>query len=675
MSKKFLYGLLAALAIALPAPAAVAQDVPYDQVPLHGDRQYANGLADDARIERLISRKLGGNVAVFMYQRCPTCALHSVAMPSIFPLAKVPEGTLKGHAEKRIMDFLDRAGVKRAWVVEIYSELEPCDIAPSRCKVNIVTRENFPNLRKVSYSLGYGLKAERNASRDALRAHNVSQLKAYDQAGRVMNPGGGKGGGALPLNLGRPGGIDFSTLELRHVADTGKRGIRYAFRGQPSNGTSDPTVGLDTASQASDAFFTWLALPPQSHWVNLNPNEPDRIFDAQFGRTDAGRVLLEADLAMKKSFARAMHPDTPSGAAFWQEFDALYDNRPDGNYCFSFRQEIVPAPASVRETGDELYILDAPLRIEAVAQHYPGYTPCSDAEALDPRKQELYRRVIVPVVEQAVNTAPEYAALRRVYLSRVAAEWFRQRSAKHRTGVSRIVDSGVVDPWALNPPWDPKPVFDEMVRSLTHGEFVVERQKQTGEVVWTRIYSFGGVNFSSRMERRNISARQFKANYPRLTAKVRRAEHEPSTAGNEVWVGGADAKAATVAAVRLRMTTPDRRVRVGQLVRYRLSVTNPTDLTARDVRVCDRLPAELAFVRSSERRRLRNGRQCWGIERVAPEGTSRLSVTARVLAGARGSAVNRATVAVRGGRTTRARRAVQVVAGSASQGRPGGVTG
>jgi hypothetical protein len=124
--------------------------------------------------------------------------------------------------------------------------------------------------------------------------------------------------------------------------------------------------------------------------VNLNPNEPDRIFDPQFGRTEAGKVLLEADLAMKKSFARAMHPDTPSGAAFWQEFDNLYDNRPDDNYCFSFRQEIVPAPASVRETGDELFILDAPLRIEAVAQHYPGYTPCSQEEALDPRKQELY---------------------------------------------------------------------------------------------------------------------------------------------------------------------------------------------------------------------------------------------------------------------------------------------
>jgi uncharacterized repeat protein (TIGR01451 family) len=676
MIKKYVCGLLAGAAIALAAPAAGAQapppDIPYEQIPLHADREFANGAADDARIERLITRKLGGNVAVFMYRRCPTCALHSIAMPSIFPLAKVPPGTKKGHAEARILDFLQQAGIPPEWVIEVYSELEPCDLNPSRCKFKILTRENFPNLRRVYYSLGYGAVEERRASSTALRTHNEGQLRQFDQARRIMSPPGRPGGGALPLNLGRPGGIDFSTLELRHVADSGRGGIRYSFRGLPADGSSDPAAGLQTAKQASDAFFTWLALPPQSHWVNLNPNEPDRIFDPQFGRTEAGRILLEADLAMKKSLARGMHPDTPSGAAFWREFDNLYDNRPDGNYCFSFRQEIVPAPATVRETGGELYILDAPLRIQAVAQHYPGYTPCSEAEALDPRKEEMYRRLIVPVAEQAINTEPQYAALRRVYLSRVAAEWFRQRHAQRKTAVSRIIDSGVVDRWALNPPWDPKPVFDEMVRSLTQGEFVVERQKQTGDVVWTRVYSFGGVNFSSAPPRRKVSAGEFKTSYPKLARQVRRAQREPAADGDEVWVGGADATAQ--GGVRLRMTSPHRRAGVGQLVRYRLRVTNPGETTVRDVQVCDRLPAELGFVRSSDRRRLRDGRHCFRIERLGADGTRTLTVTARVLNGAAGRAVSTATASVRGGSTTRARRALQVVGGGGA-GQPGGVTG
>ena len=131
----------------------------------------------------------------------------------------------------------------------------------------------------------------------------------------------------------------------------------------------------------------------------------------------------------------------------------------------------------------------------------------------------------------------------------------------------------------------------------------------------------------------------------------------------------------TAGGVRLRMRTPHSRVRVGQLVTYRLAVSNPTDLTARDVRVCDRLPAELGFVRSSLPRRLRAGRHCWDIARLGADGTTTLSVTARVLNGATGRVVNSATGSVRGAtRAARAREAVQVVGGG-SAGRPGGVTG
>jgi uncharacterized repeat protein (TIGR01451 family) len=676
-------GLLAGTALAAAAPAAVAQNPPppieYEQIPLHAGREHASGAADDARIERLLTRRKGGNVAVFVYRRTAGGPLHSIAMDSLPLFWRVPEGITKGHAEERILDFLERAGIDPEWVIDGYSEREPCIRQPHSCKTRIVTRNIFPNLEKFSYSLPHGTPQESSAGTRALVAHNTQLLKEWDQARNILNPGGRGGTGALPLNLARPlgpGGIDFSTLELRHVADTDRSGIRYSFRGLPTSGTSDPAVGLQTAQQASNAFFTWLAVPPQSHWVNLNPNEPDRIIDPQFGRTDAGRVLLEADLAMKKSFARAMHPDTPTGAAFWQEFDNLYENRPDGAYCWSFRQEILPAPATVRETGGELYILDAPLRIDATAQHFPGYTPCSEQEALDPRKQEMYRRLIVPEVERAINTAPEYAALRRVYLSRVAAEWFRQRSAQHRTAVSDIVDSGSVDPWALNPPWNPRPVFDEMVRSLTQSEFVVPREKRTGDVAWTRVYSAGGVNFGRLEPGRKVSAREFKAGWPKLARQVKRAQREPAAVGNEVWVGGADAASATTGGgVRLRMTAPRGPLRVGQLVRFRLDVTNPTDVTARDVRVCDRLPAELAFVRSSDRRRLREGRHCWDVELLAAEGTRRLGLTARVLAGAGGRAVNTATGSVSGSTATaRARRMVQVVGGG-SAGRPGGVTG
>src|SRR5690606_38563166 len=122
---------------------------------------------------------------------------------------------------------------------------------------------------------------------------------------------------------------------------------------------------------ASDAFFVWLALPPDTFWVNLNPTEPDRIIDPRFARTDAGRVLLEADLALKKVVAPLVHPESPSGARFWRELEALYGDRAD-RACFSVRQWIVPKRATVHATGDELYILDAPLAVKMESEFVGG---------------------------------------------------------------------------------------------------------------------------------------------------------------------------------------------------------------------------------------------------------------------------------------------------------------
>jgi hypothetical protein len=138
----------------------------------------------------------------------------------------------------------------------------------------------------------------------------MSQLSPVSQASSC-DAAPGHACGALTEQLSRPdaaalGGIDFSSLELRYLADANEgagSGLRYAFRAQSGAGPGDRDAGLQAAREASDAFFVWLALPPRRLWVNLGPNEPDRIIDADLGRTDAGRILLEADLALKKTTA------------------------------------------------------------------------------------------------------------------------------------------------------------------------------------------------------------------------------------------------------------------------------------------------------------------------------------------------------------------------------------
>ena len=120
----------------------------------------------------------------------------------------------------------------------------------------------------------------------------------------------------------------------------------------------------------------------------------------------------------------------------------------------------MPEPASVREDDDELYILDAPLTVKMESEEIvdpPSAAGCPQRAAgrRGRARRSCSERLILPQVIEAVNTAPEYAALRRVYLARVAAEWFRARSGEHPTAVSRIADSGDVEPWPRAPAVEP----------------------------------------------------------------------------------------------------------------------------------------------------------------------------------------------------------------------------
>ncbi|WP_406859038.1 hypothetical protein ABZO31_01805 [Streptomyces sp. HUAS MG47] len=334
------------------------------------------------------------------------------------------------------------------------------------------------------------------------------------------------------------GGVDFSTLELRYVSDTyhNGSGVQYAFKADALPADEESFGGRRAARLASDSFFVWLELPPSAFTVNLNPDEPNRIIDEKFGRTDAGRVLLEADLTMKKSVAKFIHPDKPGGQKFW-------DSLRGDTKCVSMRQWIVPGTATVRDNGDELYILDAPLQVKMESEviktpGVDGHTGCGEQDEASTRHNEtLYRTTILPQVQNAVNTAPEYADLRRVYASRVAAEWFRQRSTTKDTAYSDLIGKGDISRWASQEKWTPREVFDRYVQSYKNGEFKVKRTTTKGNVIYTNTYVYGGVDFT-RINQNRLSAATFTKEHRAWRVAAHNALDAPSTEGGDMWLGG-----------------------------------------------------------------------------------------------------------------------------------------
>ncbi|MFE1954855.1 hypothetical protein ACFW9D_30800 [Streptomyces sp. NPDC059524] len=357
-------------------------------------------------------------------------------------------------------------------------------------------------------SRGAGNQAVNNS------APSLKEAKAQAERARALN-----GGDQRPRG---PGGIDFSTLDLRYVGKPVKgQGLDYSFSAKKTDEDSNPGWGGKAKAQMiSDAFFTWLALDPSKFWVNLNPDQPDRIMDARFGRTDAGRVLLEADLEMKRDYADALNPNKRDEAdRFWRSMPKNKDGVP----CFfQVRNWIEPGTAQVREQDGGIYILDTPLKVKSeymkMTSVPPGSFNCDFNEAQKRWAERQVNRLIIPEVEKRVNNDPEYADLRRVYTARVAAEWIRLQDAKSRTDYHSIIDSGDVSRWPLrgaNKDWTRETTYRAYVKSYREGE--EKWQHDAGGGPYT--YSVGGVDFS-KQPKRNVTGLRFRTEHrykPRQT--------------------------------------------------------------------------------------------------------------------------------------------------------------
>ncbi|MEV7400433.1 hypothetical protein AB0N93_08505 [Streptomyces sp. NPDC091267] len=407
-------------------------------------------------------------------------------------------------------------------------------------------------------ALNRALQGERSTAANPVRIYErratgkgVYPTTKYSKSYQVMNPDPAKGSRG-PLNdaafesgktpadakalqrqyqqantrsgLGRgPGGIDFSTLQLQYVGNPVKgKGLDYSVKADyMADEDENPGYGGQAKLElASDAMFAWLALTPDKFWVNLNPDQPDKIMDSTFAKTDAGRVLLESDLAMKKDFANAINPDKHAGArTFWDTAP-----RRDGLPCFPMvRLWIEPEPAKVREQDGGIYILDAPLKVSTewmdVDYENPGARICKLTDAEKRTSETLLRANVMPEVEKRVNTTATYADLRRVYASRVAAEWIRQQDAKKPTDFRKIINSNDIDRWKLRAPnqnWSKNETWQRYMKSYREGAEWFELRY--GGKVYNQ--GVGGIDFS-KSPKRNITETRFKAEHPRLPATTR----------------------------------------------------------------------------------------------------------------------------------------------------------
>ena len=247
-------------------------------------------------------------------------------------------------------------------------------------------------------------------------------------------------------------------------------------------------------------FQIGLSLPNDKFWVNLRPDAQDQIIDPELEKTDLGKVMLEADLQLKKDTASFTSPQTPEGRLYW---DKLYKKAGElfGTENITIptitRPWIVPGEIILRQGEDSAYIFKANMKVMLEQDHLKG---SQVYDFKDPRMKELneyssqlIRELIIPKLTKEVNISKRYAALRQVFFSLVMARWFKDTFSGKPGQYAQLIDSHNLNNLTSKEAWSKSYYFNEYKKSFEKGEYNFKEDIYTpsGQVI--RSYVSGGV--------------------------------------------------------------------------------------------------------------------------------------------------------------------------------------
>jgi hypothetical protein len=273
-----------------------------------------------------------------------------------------------------------------------------------------------------------------------------------------------------------------------------------AYKGLSPKGTV-PEARLQSETQTLLSYFlVGLTLPDSMFWVNLRPDSEGQVIDQYLEKTDVGRIMLEADLQLKKDTASFTSPATPEGRVYW---DKLYKKAAElygyDNVTIPTltRPWIVPGEIIIRESQDSAYVYKANLKVMLEQDYLKDSATYNfkDArsKALNEYSSQLIRELIIPKLTREVNSSKRYAPLRQVYYSLILAQWFKARNK----GLPNLIDARDLTNLISKESWTKTDYFKQYQKSFSQGEYNIQEpvRTPTGQVI--RSYFSGGMKFNN----------------------------------------------------------------------------------------------------------------------------------------------------------------------------------
>ncbi len=271
----------------------------------------------------------------------------------------------------------------------------------------------------------------------------------------------------------------------------------------------------DSTRRLMDYFLIGLSLPNDAFWVNLRPDQESTIIDPYLEKTDIGKILLEADLNLKKDLAGATSSKTKEGKAYWdkmyQKAEELFPGQEVSLPTYT-RPWIVPGEIIIRQSHNGAYVYKAALKVMLEQDYLKSNRP----QFSDPRLKELndyssalIRQSIIPKLTVAVNSSRRYAQLRQVYYSLILSQWFKAAYANHGAATADQQSAGPSDRYIAKidtkdltglisrERWSKTAYFNQYKQSFQKGEYNESETINTPYGQTIRQYTSGGIKLGA----------------------------------------------------------------------------------------------------------------------------------------------------------------------------------
>jgi hypothetical protein len=307
-------------------------------------------------------------------------------------------------------------------------------------------------------------------------------------------------------SVGRAGQETFSSVKLNSISvDTGKgfNNLRLVVKAQKA-GNFEAIIDVKRAAQKSlEYFFISLVLHDDVFWVNLNPEEPNRIINSSLRDTDLGRIMLNADFRLKEDVSEYINPQTSQvGKEFWRQLYAKAQELGLVNRIpVITRLWIMPGKVEVDETENQISIVRSSLKVCLEPAYLSGQVAVQNKreQELQDFASSLMEKLVLPYLNKKVNEAYAYSDLREVFNALILARWYKDRFGSRYGSLLNTMDYRILDETETNYTTTPDELYQDYIKSLKEGKYSFTETETLGSsfgmVVTTKHYFSGGVDF------------------------------------------------------------------------------------------------------------------------------------------------------------------------------------